>query len=338
LKALTEGDMTVKVDGVDRRDEIGRVAESAQAFKETLLRARRLEDEAREKEERDREERRASVLEMADRFEWRVGAVVDGVSGAADELQATARYLASAVDEANAQCAAVAAASDQASGNVQTVASSAEELSSAIGEVSQQVGGASSRARGVAEGARGARAELDALAAAIGDVDEIVEGINEVADKTNLLALNATIEAARAGEAGRGFAIVASEVKGLAKQTREMTERIGARIGSVKASSERSLSAMRGIIEQVGDIDETVASMAASVEEQSAATGEISRNAQEAATGTHEVSRNIAHVQEASTETGESANNLREAADQLAANAARLKHEMGALLHEIRAA
>jgi len=338
MERLAQGDATVEVAGSTRGDEVGSMARTVQVFKDNLIRNRQMEQEAKDAQARAAAEKRRSMNELAQRFEERVGGIVNSVGSAATELQATASQLAAAVEEVGAQCVAVAAASEQASANVQTVASASEEMSTAIHQLSERVSRAAGRSKAAASGAEQAQRELDGLSSAIEQVDQIVAAINSVAAQTNLLALNATIEAARAGEAGRGFAVVASEVKNLANQTHAMTEQIGSNLAAVKGASGKTVEAMRSIIGQVGDIDHSTAEMAVSVEQQSAATGEISRNAQQAAVGTSEVSRNVGGIQQAESETSAATNNVKRAADSLAGQSAMLKQEMDSFLAEIRAA
>ncbi|WP_448207709.1 methyl-accepting chemotaxis protein [Azospirillum sp. sgz302134] len=338
MTRLAEGDATVTVPALDHKDEIGAMAQAVQIFKQNLIRTREMEREAKAADERARAEKRQTMLDLANRFESRVGGIVNSVGSAATELQATATQLSAAVEEVSAQCVAVAAASEQASANVQTVAAASEEMSSSIHGLSERVSMAASRSKAAAGGAVQAQKELDALSAAIEQVDQIVASINAVASQTNLLALNATIEAARAGEAGKGFAVVASEVKNLANQTHTMTDQIGSNLAAVKSASSRTVEAMRTIIGQVADIDHSTSEMASSVEQQSVATGEISRNAQQAATGTSEVSHNVVGIQQAESETSNATNNVKFASDELARQSASLKAEVDAFLAEIRAA
>ncbi|CAO3401409.1 methyl-accepting chemotaxis protein [Azospirillum palustre] len=335
---LATGDTTTEVVGAGRGDEIGEMARTVEVFKESMIRTRQLEQEAKDAEVEAAAEKRRGTLDMARSFEERVGSIVDAVGSSATELQATSSQLAAAVEEVGAQCTAVAAASEQASANVQTVAAASEELSASIGELSDRVGRAADRSRLAAEGAGEAQRQLDLLSASIDQVDQIVASINAVASQTNLLALNATIEAARAGEAGKGFAVVASEVKNLANQTHAMTEQITNQIGAVKAASGRTVGAMRSIIGQVEEISNSTADMAQSVNQQSGATSEISRNAQQAAVGTTEVSRNVLGIQQAENETGAATNNVKHASDDLARQAAMLKQAMDSFLSELRAA
>ncbi|WP_454018062.1 methyl-accepting chemotaxis protein [Azospirillum sp. Marseille-Q6669] len=338
LRGLADGNLDTLLYGTGRKDEVGEIAATAEVFKTNLIRNRAMEREAKEAAASSQAEKRAAMLDLAGRFEARVGVIVNDVGGAATELQATASQLSAAVEEVSAQCGAVASASEEASANVQTVAAASEEMSASIHELAERVSRAAARSKAAAEGADLAQTQLDSLSGAIEQVDQIVAAINSVASQTNLLALNATIEAARAGEAGKGFAVVASEVKNLANQTHAMTEQIGNQIAAVKSASNRTVDAMRAIITQVEDIDRSTAEMAASVEQQSAATGEISRNAQQAANGTAEVSRNVVGIQQAEAETSAATHSVKGAADQLAERAVGLKREVDQFLAEVRAA
>lgn len=337
LQQLADGRIETVIPGVGRGDEIGDIATTMETFKSNLIRNREMEAEAQEKARLEAEKLERLVRLTAD-FDSRASGVVNAVSSAATELQATAVQLASAVEETSNQSAAVAASATQANGNVQTVAAAAEELSSAIREVTQQVSDASAKCNTTSTGASDAEHELDDLMRAINQVGEIIDAINAVADQTNLLALNATIEAARAGEAGKGFAVVAAEVKQLATQTKQMTQSIIDTVSAVKASSDRAFKATHAVISQIGEIDAATASMAAALEQQSAATGEISRSAQEAAVGTDAVTDNIGSVQTAATQTGQAAENVRTASDDLARQSETLKSEVARFLQDVRAA
>ncbi|MBK1840551.1 methyl-accepting chemotaxis protein [Azospirillum sp. YIM B02556] len=335
---LADHDLDAEVPERGRRDEIGGMARTLEVFKANILRNRQMEQEHRSAAAQAADEKRAAVFDLANRFESRVGCIVDQLARSASGFQETALHMSSAVRKAEQDCTSVASASEQASVNVQAVASAAEEMSTAIRGLSGRVAQAAQRSKMTAERAEQARVHLDALSTAIEQVDQVVASINAVASQTNLLALNATIEAARAGEAGKGFAVVASEVKNLASQTHAMTEQIGQQISTVKAASDRTVEGMRGIIDQVEHIDKSTVEMADSVGQQSAATDEISRNAQQAALGTNEVSRSVVDIRKAEQESGVAAKQVIQSADTLAADAALLKHELEAFLAEIRAA
>ncbi len=177
--------------------------------------------------------------------------------------------------------------------------------------------------------------ELAKAAARIGDV---VELINTIAGQTNLLALNATIEAARAGEAGRGFAVVASEVKALAEQTAKATGEISLQISGIQSATQESVGAIREIGDTIGRMSEISSRLPPAVEEQGAATQEISRNVQQAAQGTMRVSSNISDVQHGASETGSASTQVLSSARSLASESSRLKIEVSKFLDSVRAA
>ncbi|MCK1728646.1 HAMP domain-containing methyl-accepting chemotaxis protein [Bradyrhizobium sp. 142] len=338
LQELAAGNYSVEVRGGERKDEVGDVAKAAEVFKENGLAKIRLEAEQKESEQRSAAQRHQDMLRLADQFETAVGEVIETVSSASTELEASATTLTSTAERAQRLATVVASASEEASTNVQSVASATEELSSSITEISRQV---QESARVASEAVSQARTttdrvgELSKAAARIGDV---VELINTIAGQTNLLALNATIEAARAGEAGRGFAVVASEVKALAEQTAKATGEIGQQISGIQAATQDSVSAISAISGTIEKLSEISSTIAAAVEEQSAATQEISRNVQQAAQGTHDVSSNITDVQRGAGETGSASSQVLAAAQSLSSDSNRLKLEVGKFLSTVRAA
>ena len=232
----------------------------------------------------------------------------------------------------------VAAASEEASANVQSVASATEEMASSVNEISRQVQESSRIAHEAVDQARTTNDRVGELAKAASRIGDVVELINNIAGQTNLLALNATIEAARAGEAGRGFAVVASEVKALAEQTAKATGEISMQITGIQNATQESVGAIKQIGDTIGRMSEIASTIAAAVEEQGAATQEISRNVQQAAHGTTQVSSNIGDVQRGASETGSASAQVLSAAQLLSQDSERLKAEVGRFLNSVRAA
>jgi methyl-accepting chemotaxis protein len=338
MAALSAGELALPVVDTIRRDEIGEMARTVQVFKDAMIESNRLRTEQADTEQRQLQQRKMDTYRLADDFEGAVGEIIETVSSSSTELEASASSLSSTAERSQTLARMVATASEAASSNVQSVASATEEMTVSVNEISRQVQESARIANEAVDQARKTNDLVGELSQAAGRIGAVVELINNIAGQTNLLALNATIEAARAGEAGRGFAVVASEVKALAEQTAKATGEIGQQITGIQAATQGSVAAIKEIGITIGRISEISSTIAAAVEEQGAATQEISRNVQQAAQGTMQVSSNITDVQRGASETGSASSHVLSAAQSLSGDSNRLKLEVGKFLSSVRAA
>jgi len=337
MDELTRGNLSVKVPGIERGDELGDMAKSIAVFKDNLVRVHELERNQKEQEAIAAAERKRALAAVADGFERQVGGVVDGVTSAASGLLDASQSMSANAAQTSNQATAAATAAEEASSNVESVASATEELSSSINEISSLVARSQSVASRADEQAHGTSGLIRTLSVNVTAIGEVVSLINDIASQTNLLALNATIEAARAGEAGKGFAVVASEVKNLANQTGRATEDIANKISAVQTGTSDAVTAIEAIVKVISEMAQIGASVAAAVEQQNAATGEIARNIDQAAIGTQEVSRNITGVEQAARETGEAAQRISGSSNDLTRQVEVLKQEVSRFLTQVRA-
>ncbi len=339
MRELASGNFEVVLPGLGRRDEIGQMAAAVEEFKlQAVAKAARDAAEQDEKNRSAAEARRIELAKFADDFETAVGAIVSNVAGSARELEGAAGMLTRTAETTQNLSGTVASASEEASSSVQSVAGATEELSASIDDIGRQVRESSIIAEGAVSQARDTDARIGKLSRAAQQIGEVVKLINAIAEQTNLLALNATIEAARAGEAGRGFAVVASEVKTLASQTAKATDEISTQIASMQTATAESVAAIKEIVETIGRVSSIASQITTAVEHQGSATQEIARNVQNVAKSTQDVALNITDVNRGATETGSASAEVLNSAKTLSAESGRLRQELDQFMATIRAA
>lgn len=336
MQQLAGGDTSGHIGMADRRDEVGDMAKTVKVFQENARQVEKLKAEQAEAERRAAIEKKEAMNKMANDFEQSVGHIVNVVASAATQLQANAKQLSEMADQTSRQSTAVAAATEEASTSVGTVASATEELSASINEINRQVTESSNVARDAVDEVKRTNTTVSTLADAATQIGDVVKLIQDIAEQTNLLALNATIEAARAGEAGKGFAVVASEVKNLANQTARATEEISSKIVTVQNVSTDAANAIRSIGDTINKISEITGSIASAIHEQTAATKEISNNVQQASAGTSEVSSSIVNVTHAAKESRGAADEVNKASAELSKQAEHLRSEIDLFLNKVR--
>jgi methyl-accepting chemotaxis protein len=336
---LAKGELETAIPGANRRDEVGDMAGAVLGFKDHMIETNRLRAaQDLDAKEQAAAEQRAALHRMADGFESKIGRLVELLSSASTELEATAQSLSGTASQGDRQAAEVASAAQQASTGLNSVASATEELTASIGEIRRQVAQSAKISSTAADDARRSDAIVQALAEGAAKIGAVVGLITNIASQTNLLALNATIEAARAGDAGKGFAVVASEVKSLANQTGKATEEIGGQIGQIQAATEEAVEAIRGIATTIEEVSAIAAAIAVAVEQQGAATLEIARSVQQTAQAAQSVTAGINGVSQVAGETGGAAGRVLTAATDLSKQAEQLSTEVCTFLAGVRAA
>jgi methyl-accepting chemotaxis protein len=337
MTTLAAGDLDVRVPAQRRTDEIGDMAAALQVFKDNAITARSLIEE-REREQAVKEERTQRVTKLCTAHERSITDLLRALNSAATDMRSTSQTMHAIVRETGEQAMAAAGASQEANSNVQTAAAATEELSASTAQINNRALHSAQIANKAAEETERAGTVVQELHSTASEIGEVVRMIDEIASQTNLLALNATIEAARAGEAGRGFGVVAGEVKHLAGQTAKATADIAARVAAIQSATEQAVKAIQGVRGTIGEMREISRFVATTMESQSTATHEIAVNTGLVASATAQVTANAQSVSSSMESTGSAANQVVEAAVDLNRQAEALRAEIGSFLENIRAA
>ena len=366
MKTLASGDSSVDIPSLDRKDEIGTMAESVNVFKLNAIERTRLEQESKAAEQaqlqREQDERETAAAQQkaeAEReraevaagqaranrvdgliasFEKEVTDALNVMASSSTEMSATAKQLVATSSETKNRSAIVATASEETATNVNMVAAAAEELSTSVQEIGRQTSRASAISEEAVKEAAESEKATTALALAAEKINDVMALISDIAAQTNLLALNATIESARAGDAGKGFAVVASEVKTLAGQTSDATDDITSQIEEMQNLTQSAVNSIKAIVKVNARSNEVTSSIQTAIEQQSEATNEISQSIIQVAAGSTEVSSNISGVADGADETGRAGEQVLGVANELSEISEKLKHDIEAFLADVRAA
>ncbi len=304
MSTLAKGDTSAAITGLDRRDEVGEMAQAVSVFREHMLAEQRLAAEQEAEHARAEAEKRSALVGMADTIERETATALLQIGAHADAMTKTAEEMAASAERTGNASSNAASAAAQALANAQTVASAAEELSSSIRQIGEKVSQSTKVVGRAVHAGTETRSTIEALNEKVGRIGAVADMISEIAARTNLLALNATIEAARAGDAGKGFAVVASEVKQLATQTARSTEEISRHISEVRGATSESVAQVARIEQTITEINAISGSIAAAVEEQGVATAEIARNVAETASAANQMTLRTADVSGEAERTG----------------------------------
>ena len=310
MLAMAQGNLTVGIPGMGRRDELGQAAVALQTFREGMEANLRMQAEREAAREAAEAVKTEALRRMAEAIEQEAALAIAKVKMLTADMSRASRGMQAASDESQKNCASAAGSAEEALATAETVAAASEELSVSINEITRQVGNATQATRRAVQAGAEATRGIDALTQRAGEIGAITRMISDIAARTNLLALNATIEAARAGDAGKGFAVVASEVKQLASQTAQATEAITTQLASIKEATETAVQSVSTIVGGIGEIEEMSSSIAAAVEQQGAATQDIARSVAETAGAARSVSSSIAAVTANAQDVGNQANSV----------------------------
>jgi len=335
---LATGDTETDLAALVRHDELGAIVTALSVFRDGLLQITALRA-AQERQKQEAEAaRKAALHDLASSFESSVGGIVREVTSAASSVEGVAQKMSGSAATTQIQAAQVAESARDASTSVTTVAAAVEELAASIGEIGRQVVASSHITTRAVEDARRTDATVQALAAAGDRIGQVVKLIGTIAGQTNLLALNATIEAARAGEAGRGFSVVANEVKTLAQRTSQATDDIRKQIAQIQEATGEAVGAIRGIMATIEEVSAISTAIAGAVEQQNVATALIAQNVTQTSASTLLVTNTIEDVSVAVGETGSAGVVVLDAARNLAVQAQELSSKVDRFLSDVRAA
>jgi methyl-accepting chemotaxis protein len=338
MLALARNNANVEIPCRADKDEIGAMAAALVVFKDNVSQIVQLGEEQETLKQASTEARRAELTELAESFEGSVHRVVQAVSDASGSMRVSAEAMSNVAENTNARTLDVIRQADATASQVTAVASATNQLAVSITDVAERASGAARAASEVGGESQAMREMVAKLVATVGEINAVAGTIGTIAAQTNLLALNATIEAARAGDAGRGFSVVASEVKALANQTTQATQAIAGQIEAVQAATAEAAQFIEKFTSKVAEINESTSLIASAVDEQRQSIDEIGLAANKIAESTKDLSMAIVAVQDDARRTSTAATKSHASAVDMGGHADQLKETVAGFLHGIRAA
>lgn len=337
MRDLADGDISTEVAYTDRGDELGQMAHALEIFVQNEAERRELET-SNNQNQQSQAERQDQVDALIAGFETDIQHALAAVSSNTSKMEETAHSLDDIARASSEKVGSMAETSNTTQHSVQTVASATEELSASISEISRQIDQTKDVVASATAAASTSNDRVASLDSAAQKIGEVVSLIQAIAEQTNLLALNATIEAARAGEAGKGFAVVASEVKELATQTAKATEEISTQIAGIQSSTKEAVGSIQEIATTMEEVNQFTATIADAISQQGDATAEISYNVQQASSCTQDMAANVDDVMGASDRTSTSAGDVLSVSQNVSAQADGLRQTISTFLERVRAA
>ena len=332
---LADGNLDVVVPSKGK-DEISAMGRAVDVFKDNALKVQAMQAEEERLNRERNEALRDELLTLADTLQNEVESAVNEIAALGDQLQGVSGQMTSSAELVSGQTEDVASSAQEATGNVETVAAATQQLSASNAEINRQMAESTRISSEASSRAQETNELVHSLSQSADRIGEVIALITDIAEQTNLLALNATIEAARAGDAGKGFAVVAAEVKNLANQTEKATEEISGQISGIQKATGESVNAIGDIGRIIENINEIATTISAAVEEQGAATDEITRNVRGAADRTRSVSASITEVANETSKTGELSGQVLATAQDASQKVENLRSRINGILDDLR--
>jgi methyl-accepting chemotaxis protein len=335
MRGLAAGDLALDIPCAGDRDEIGQMARTVEVFRQHGIETTRLTAEqtaARAAKERWQ----AEMERLTQDFGTSISGVMAALAGSTDTMSGAADAMSIAAAGAHRQATGTAERAIQSSQDLTSIAEAIEQMTASVDEIARQVASAAQVARTASDQAETNHNMMRGLADAASRIGEAIRLIDGIADQTNMLALNATIEAARAGPAGSGFAVVAGEVKALARQTAKATAEIDAQIAAVRGASENAVKAMVEIGLVIGKMDQVTTAISAAVEQQSVTTREIASNVQAVTIATNRAAQAMTEVVEAADNAGQVSRTVLDGVADIGRQATALRTEIDQFLVAVR--